>query len=54
MVQLLKVHGSQNKFFILDQTELKTKLSQPEFGRIGQTHYCRLETDFLTVPMVCW
>ncbi|GAF35619.1 diaminopimelate epimerase [Lentilactobacillus farraginis] len=30
MAQLLKVHGSQNQFFILDQTELKTKLSQAE------------------------
>lgn len=30
MVQLLKVHGSQNQFFILDQTELKTKLNQEE------------------------
>lgn len=30
MVQLLKVHGSQNEFFILDQTELAHKLNQPE------------------------
>lgn len=30
MAQLLKVHGSQNQFFILDQTKLKTKLTQPE------------------------
>ncbi len=30
MVQLLKVHGSQNQFFLLDQTKLKTKLSQDE------------------------
>ncbi len=26
MVQLLKVHGSQNAFFILDQTQLTTPL----------------------------
>ncbi|EHO47519.1 diaminopimelate epimerase [Lentilactobacillus kisonensis] len=30
MVQLLKVHGSQNQFFILDQTQLKNKLSDQE------------------------
>jgi diaminopimelate epimerase len=30
MVQLLKVHGSQNKFFILDQTQLTHKLSSQE------------------------
>lgn len=30
MVQLLKVHGSQNQFFILDQTQIKNKLSDQE------------------------
>ena len=30
MVQLLKVHGSQNKFFILDQTTLEHQLTDPE------------------------
>ena len=30
MAQLLKVHGSQNKFFILDQTTLQHQLTDPE------------------------
>ncbi|EEU30771.1 diaminopimelate epimerase [Limosilactobacillus coleohominis 101-4-CHN] len=30
MVQLLKVHGSQNKFFILDQTTLQQQLTDSE------------------------
>src|SRR5699024_4783130 len=30
MVQLLKVHGSQNAFFILDQTQLTTPLTDKE------------------------
>jgi len=30
LVKLLKVHGSENKFFILDQTLLETPLSDPE------------------------
>ncbi len=30
MVNLLKVHGSQNHFFILDQTELDQPLSDTE------------------------
>lgn len=36
MVQLLKVHGSQNKFFILDQTALKAKLSQDELVALAK------------------
>lgn len=34
MVNLLKVHGSQNHFFILDQTELKQKLSDEELKKL--------------------
>lgn len=30
MAELLKVHGSQNKFFILDQTTLQHQLTDPE------------------------
>ena len=30
MVKLLKVHGSQNHFFILDQTELDKPLTDEE------------------------
>ena len=30
MVNLLKVHGSQNHFFILDQTELDNSLTDKE------------------------
>ncbi len=36
MVELLKVHGSQNKFFILDQTALQNKLSQPELVALAK------------------
>ncbi|MCH4165654.1 MAG: diaminopimelate epimerase [Lentilactobacillus diolivorans] len=36
MVQLLKVHGSQNKFFILDQTELANQLSQDELVELAK------------------
>lgn len=34
MVKLLKVHGSQNHFFILDQTELKQNLSDNELKEL--------------------
>lgn len=46
MVQLLKVHGSQNKFFILDQTALQTKLSQPELVALAK-HVTEPETGLL-------
>ncbi len=36
MANLLKVHGSQNSFFILDQTELSQKLSQPELVNLAK------------------
>lgn len=36
MAQLLKVHGSQNQFFILDQTTLDKQLSQDEFVRLAK------------------
>lgn len=36
MTQLLKVHGSQNNFFILDQTTLTTPLTQPELVHLAQ------------------
>jgi len=36
MVQLHKVHGSQNHFFLLDQTELATELSDPELVTLAQ------------------
>lgn len=36
MVQIQKVHGSQNKFFLLDQTELETPLSQRELVVLAQ------------------
>ncbi|MEJ6399747.1 diaminopimelate epimerase [Nicoliella lavandulae] len=37
MAQLLKVHGSENQFFILDQTALTTKLSADELTKLAQT-----------------
>lgn len=36
MVNLLKVHGSQNHFFILDQTELKNPLTDSELKSFTQ------------------
>ena len=36
MTELLKVHGSFNHFFILDQTELDHPLSDPELVTLGQ------------------
>lgn len=36
MAQLLKVHGSQNHFFILDQTELKKPLSDQELAALSR------------------
>ena len=35
MAQLLKVHGSQNQFFLLDQTTLARPLSDPELRALG-------------------
>ena len=35
MAQLLKVHGSQNQFFLLDQTTLARPLSDPERKSAG-------------------
>lgn len=36
MVELLKVHGSENKFFILDQTKLGHQLNDQELSALGQ------------------
>lgn len=36
MAQLLKVHGSQNTFFILDQTKLAQALTDDELRRLAQ------------------
>lgn len=36
MVELLKVHGSENKFFILDQTKLQQQLNDQELSALGQ------------------
>ena len=36
MVQLQKVHGSQNKFFLLDQTQLQTPLTKNELVNLAQ------------------
>ena len=36
MVQLLKVHGSYNHFFLLDQTQLETPLTDPELVALGK------------------
>ena len=35
MVQLQKVHGSQNKFFLLDQTQLQTPLTKDELVNLA-------------------
>lgn len=35
MVQLLQVHGSENRFFILDQTQLKTQLTDAELSSLA-------------------
>lgn len=35
-MQLLKVHGSQNQFFILDQTELDKQLTDDELKKLAQ------------------
>lgn len=37
MTKLLKVHGSQNSFFILDQTELENPLTDNELRQLTQT-----------------
>lgn len=39
MVKLLKVHGSENKFFILDQTLLETPLNDDELKKVAQ-NFC--------------
>ena len=36
MIQLQKVHGSQNKFFLLDQTQFQTPLSKGELVNLTQ------------------
>ncbi|MCT6806672.1 MAG: diaminopimelate epimerase, partial [Bombilactobacillus sp.] len=36
MVYMQKVHGSQNTFFLLDQTQLKQTLSQAELVRLAK------------------
>ena len=36
MTQLLKVHGSQNSFFILDQTKLKQALTDDELRHLAR------------------
>lgn len=35
MVQLLKVHGSENQFFIFDQTQLDQQLTDEELSKLG-------------------
>ena len=40
LVKLLKVHGSENKFFILDQTLLETPLNDDELKRIA-INFCQ-------------
>lgn len=35
MAQLLKVHGSENQFFILDQTQLEDQLTDAELSKLG-------------------
>ncbi|KRN12146.1 diaminopimelate epimerase [Fructilactobacillus fructivorans] len=37
MANLLKVHGSENQFFILDQTTLHQKLNDNELKQLAQT-----------------
>lgn len=39
MVKLLKVHGSQNHFFILDQTELDKPLTDEELRDFTKKNY---------------
>lgn len=46
MVELLKVHGSENKFFILDQTKLENQLNDQELSALGQT-ICDPKNDIL-------
>lgn len=46
MVQLLKVHGSENQFFILDQTQLKTPLNDQELSNLG-IKICDPKTNIL-------
>ena len=36
MTELLKVHGSQNCFFILDQTQLQRDLTDDELVALAQ------------------
>ncbi|AKP66843.1 diaminopimelate epimerase [Companilactobacillus ginsenosidimutans] len=46
MVQLLKVHGSENQFFILDQTQLDTQLTDTELSQLG-IQLCNPENGIL-------
>lgn len=46
MTQLLKVHGSQNHFFILDQTLLNKPLKDKELSRLAQ-QLCASDTGIL-------
>ena len=36
MTELLKVHGSQNRFFILDQTKLQQELTDNELVTLAR------------------
>lgn len=46
MAELLKVHGSQNCFFILDQTQLDQALSDEELSKLG-IQLCNPKTGIL-------
>lgn len=46
MAQLLKVHGSENQFFILDQTQLNNQLSDDELKRLA-IKICTPENEIL-------
>ena len=37
MTELLKVHGSQNSFFLLDQANLAVPLTDPEMQKLART-----------------
>ncbi|WP_025025259.1 diaminopimelate epimerase [Companilactobacillus nodensis] len=46
MAQLLKVHGSENQFFILDQTKLENQLSDDELKQLA-IKLCNPKNDIL-------
>lgn len=46
MANLIKVHGSQNSFFILDQTKLKTALTDDQLRKLAQ-HLTNHQTGVL-------